>query len=63
MTDNAQRTLSDADVQAIASELESRLTDRVVRGAGTGVLQLAKRLLFWAVVGLFVYAIAHGWRP
>ena len=63
MNERGQRTLTDADVQAIASELESRLTDRVVRGAGTGVLQLVKRLLFWAVVGLFVYAIAHGWKP
>lgn len=63
MTEQGQRTLSDADVQAIAAALESRLTDRVVKGAGTGALQLVKRLLFWGVLALFVYAIAHGWRP
>lgn len=56
------RTLSDADVEAIASELEARLTDRVVKGAGNGVLQFAKRLFFWAILGLFAYAVAHGFR-
>lgn len=56
------RTLSDADVEAIAKALESRLTDRVVKGAGTGALQFAKRLLFWAILGAFAYAVAHGFR-
>lgn len=60
--DQQGRTLSDADVQAIAAALESRLADRVVKGAGTGVLVLAKRLAFWAIVGLFAYAVAHGFR-
>lgn len=63
MTEQAQRTLSDADVEAIAARLESRLTDRVVKGAGTGALQFVKRLAFWAIVGAFTYALAHGWRP
>lgn len=62
MTEQGGRTLSDADVEAIAAELEARLTDRVVRGAGTGILQFTKRLVFWAIVGLFAYAVAHGFR-
>lgn len=57
------RTLSDADVQAIAAALESRLADRLVRGAGNGALAFVKKLLVWAVISLFIYAMAHGWKP
>jgi len=60
MTEQGERTLSDADVQAIAAALESRLANRVVRGAGVGILQLVKRLLFWAIVMLFAYGVTHG---
>jgi hypothetical protein len=75
MTEQGQRTLSDADVQAIAAAiaaalatalaaaLESRLTDRLVRGAGNGALAFLKKLLVWAIIGLFGYAVAHGWKP
>lgn len=64
MTDEqGQRTLSDADVDAIAARLESRLADRFVRGAGDGALAILKRLLLWAVIALAGYALAHGWRP
>lgn len=63
MTEQGQRTLSDADVQAIAAALESRLTDRLVKGAGNGALAFLKKLLVWAIIGLFGYAVAHGWKP
>lgn len=62
MTEQGQRTLSDDDVEAIAKALESRLTERVVKGAGTGALQFIKRLAFWAIVAAFAYAVAHGFR-
>lgn len=63
MTEQGQRTLSNADVQAIAEALESRLTDRFVRGAGNGALAFVKKLLVWAIIALFGYAVAHGWKP
>lgn len=63
MAEQGQRTLSDADVQAIAAALESRLTDRLVKGAGNGALAFLKKLLVWAIIALFGYAVAHGWKP
>lgn len=57
-----ERTLSDADVDAIADRLERRLSDRIVKGAGAGILQFVKRLIMWAMLGLFAYAVAHGFR-
>lgn len=63
MNEQGQRTLSDADVEAIAARLESRLADRLVRGAGNGALAFIKKLILWSVVGLAAYALAHGWRP
>ena len=63
MTDQQGRTLSDADVEAIAKRLESRLADRFVKGAGTGALAFVKRLIMWAIIALFGYAVAHGWKP
>jgi hypothetical protein len=62
MTEQGERTLSDADVEAIARALESRLTDRIVKGAGTGALAFTKKLIVWAIIGLFAYAVAHGFR-
>lgn len=63
MTEQGKRTLSDADVEAIAKAMEDRLTSRMVRGAGTGALAILKKLVLWAVIGLLGYALAHGWRP
>lgn len=62
MDETGERRLSDADVDAIAARLEERLSDRIVKGAGTGALQFVKRLFVWAVVGLLMYAIAHGFK-
>lgn len=62
MTDEG-RTLSDADVKAIADVLEKQLADRIVRGAGNGALAFVKKLAVWAIVGLAAYALAHGWKP
>jgi hypothetical protein len=64
MTEQGNRTLTDADVDAIAARLESRINDRFVRGAGVGVLRFAWKGLTYAIVALAVYAWAHsGGRP
>lgn len=57
------RTLSDADVDAIASRLEERLASKIVHGAGMGALTFVKRLVFWSVLAAFAYAVSQGFRP
>lgn len=63
MTNQGERTLTDADVDAIAARLESRLADRLVRGAGTGALAFVKRLILWGILILAGYALSHGFKP
>lgn len=55
-----QRTLTDADVEAIASALEKSIADRLVRKAGAGVLSLAWRGFLLAIILFAAYAVAHG---
>lgn len=55
-----QRTLSDADVEAIAKALEKSIADSLVRKAGSGVLGLAWRGIVLAIVLLAGYAALHG---
>ena len=57
------RTLSDADVDAIAARLENRLADRLVRGAGNGALAFLKRLIVALILIGAGYAASHGWKP
>lgn len=59
MTDQDRRTLSDADVKAIADELQQRISDRFVRGAGWGILRMAWHGLLFAIVALAVYGWSH----
>lgn len=59
-----ERTLTDADVDAIAARLEKRLSEQLVRKAGMGVIQLAWRGLFLAIILLAAYGYAHsGVKP
>ncbi|HET7332341.1 hypothetical protein [Dyella sp.] len=55
-----ERTLTDADVQAIAAALEKSIADRFVRKAGMGVLTLAWRGFVLAIILLAGYYMAHG---
>lgn len=55
----SERTLSDADIDAIAARLESRFDERFIRGAGIGVLRLAWKGLTYLIVALAVYAWTH----
>lgn len=57
---NDQRTLSDADVKAIADALEKSISDRLVRNAGLGVMKLAWRGAFLVLLLLAVYALRNG---
>jgi len=53
------RNLSDADLDVLAAKLERRLSDQLVRKAGTGILQLAWRGVLLAILALAAYAVAH----
>lgn len=54
------RTLTDGDVAAIAEALESRLAQRLVSHAGTGLLRMAWRGAVLLIVWLAVYGVtAH----
>ncbi|MGN6312871.1 MAG: hypothetical protein ACTHMO_03815 [Rhodanobacteraceae bacterium] len=55
-----QRTLTDADVQAIAAALEARFTSRFAQKAGLGLLNLAWKGLLYALAALAVYGYMHG---
>lgn len=56
------RTLTNDDVDAIAARLEARLSDRIVKGAGSGALTFVKRMFVWGVIALAAYAFAHGFK-
>jgi len=58
-----ERTLTDADVEAIAAKVESRIADKFVRGAGLGVLRMAWRGVILAIILLAAYSFAHSGRP
>ena len=51
------RTLSEADVQAIAKALEDRLASRLITNAGKGILALAWKGVLLAVLWLAVYGM------
>lgn len=55
-----ERTLSDADVEAIASALEKSIADRLVRKAGSGLIALAWRGVLLAIILLAAYGVTHG---
>lgn len=54
------RTLSDADVEAIAAALESRFTNKFAQKAGFGILSLAWKGVLYALAALALYGYMHG---
>ncbi|WP_124861873.1 hypothetical protein [Burkholderia anthina] len=58
MEDN--RTLTDADVRAIAAQIESGITQRFQVNVGRGVLGLAWRVFMYALVALAAYGAGAG---
>lgn len=55
-----ERTLSDADVQAIAVALEARFTAKFAQKAGLGLLNMAWKGVLYALAALTVYGYMHG---
>ncbi|MBN3809411.1 hypothetical protein [Paraburkholderia sp. Ac-20347] len=60
MDDN--RTLTDADVKAIAREIEAGITQRFQLNVGRGVLGMAWKAMLYALILLAVYGAGGGFR-
>lgn len=54
------RVLTDADIAAIAAELEKRLTDNFYQDLGKGVWGLVKKALLAVLVGIAAYGAIKG---
>lgn len=54
------RVLTDADIAAIATELEKRLTDNFYKDLGKGVWGLVKKALLAVLVGIAAYGAING---
>jgi hypothetical protein len=59
----SQRTLTDADVEAITDALEKRMVEGFYRDIGKGVWSLAKRALILLVAALAAYGYYRGIKP
>lgn len=55
-----ERTLSDADVAAIAKALEERFTSKFAQKAGLGLLNIVWKGVLYALAALAVYGYMHG---
>lgn len=53
-----ERKLTDADVKALADELESRMVQRFYLNLGHGVWEVAWKVLVLGAVGLAAYGAA-----
>ena len=60
MDDN--RTLTDADVRAIAVAIEQGITQRFQLNVGRGVLGLAWRVVIYALVAVAAYGAGGGFK-
>ena len=58
-----ERCLTDADVQALADELENRLVNRFYKNLGRGVWSMVWRALVFVLVGLASYGAIRGFKP
>lgn len=59
----SDRTLTDADVEAIASSLEKRLVENFYRDIGKGVWGFAKKTLIALILMLAAYGIVAKGLP
>ncbi len=57
-----QRSLTDADVNAIVDELERRATERFASNVGKGVLGLVWKGVLLALLWLAAYGAAGGFK-
>lgn len=60
MDDN--RTLTDADVKAIAAQIEQGITQRFQLNVGRGVLGLVWRTIIYALVAVAAYGAGGGFK-
>jgi hypothetical protein len=60
MDDN--RTLTEADVRAIAAQIEIGITQRFQLNVGKGVIAMAWKVILYALVALAGYGAAGGFR-
>jgi len=60
MADN--RNLTDADVKAIASEIERSIMQRFQLNVGQGVLRFVWRAMIYAMIALAAYGAAGGFK-
>lgn len=58
-----ERTLTDADVQAIAVALELQLTENFYRDLGKGVMGIVKKVVLLALIGIASYGAMRGIKP
>jgi hypothetical protein len=57
-----KRTLTDADVKAIAKEIEAGITQRFQLNVGRGVIGLAWKVCLWALIATAAYGAGGGFR-
>lgn len=57
------RTLTDADVEAVADALEKRLVEKFYADLGRGVWGYVRRALFVMVLAAVAYGSYHGIKP
>jgi hypothetical protein len=57
-----KRTLSDADVQAIAEQIERSFLRTFQLNVGRGVLGMVWRVFIYALVGLAAYGAGGGFK-
>lgn len=58
-----ERTLTDADVEAIAAALETRLVNNFYQDLGKGVMGIVKKMLVVALIAVAGYGAVKGYRP
>jgi hypothetical protein len=56
------RTLSDADVKAIAAQIEVGITQRFQLNVGRGVIAMAWKVVMYALVALAAYGAGGGFK-
>lgn len=57
-----ERTLTDADVDAIAKALEKRIADRFRHDVGAGVIKTVWQMMLWGFVALLAWFAAKGMK-
>ena len=63
MREDRQRLLTDADVEAIVTELKARIVADFQKEVGQGVLALVWKSLFWLLLALAVFGLTTGKLP